>query len=413
MADTLRVDFSRLQTRMERFARFGQAADGGIHRSAFSDSYMEAHAWLCEQAKEAGLNCEIDGAHNAILSLPAGPPGAPMIMTGSHIDSVPGGGQLDGALGVMAGFESIVRLQELGVELQHPIAVVAFSDEEGRFGGMLGSQAMAGRLTPESLLSAKDLDNVSLVDAMKSRGLDAMYALRAARAPASIAHFVELHIEQGPVLDQENMNIGLVEGIVGLFRWQIRLIGQANHAGTTPMHMRRDALLGLSDFASEIQRVIDEDGSPQSVATIGRVSLTPGAANVVPSTVEFTLDVRDLDPDLLADLGNAFRRTLSAIARRRGLMFEFDVLSEIDPVKCDEDMLTLIRGVAQDMNVKHRRIPSGAAHDAQMMAELAPIAMIFVPSRDGRSHSPAEWTSWEDIEHGANCLLNTLYRLAK
>jgi N-carbamoyl-L-amino-acid hydrolase len=334
------------------------------------------------------------------------------VLTGSHIDSVPGGGQLDGALGVVAGLEALRRLHESGANLARPVELVAFTDEEGRFGGMLGSQAMSGQLTPEAVLGARDLSGVTLVDAMKPLDLDALHVLRAARSPSAVRSFVELHIEQGPVLDRAGIHVGVVEGIVGLFKWECRLLGAANHAGTTPMNMRRDAFQGLAEFAGEIDRILEENGGEASVATIGRVALRPGAANVVPARVEFTLEVRDIDPDVLAELGIGFRRAISAIARRRGLMFEYEVLSEIDPVSCDRSILAAVEAAAASLGAQTKRLPSGAAHDAQMMAELAPIGMIFVPSKDGRSHSPAEWTSWESIEIGANCLLRTLYALA-
>lgn len=372
---------------------------------------MEAQRWLRQRIEDAGLSLEIDGALNVIGRL-EGPPGQPAVVTGSHIDSVPGGGTLDGALGVVAGLEALRRIRELGVELSRPLEVVAFTDEEGRFGGMFGSQAMAGHLTPESILGARDLDGVSLVDAMQALECDAMHALRAARSPRSVQSFVELHIEQGPVLDRAGLHLGVVEGIVGLFKWNVRLRGVANHAGTTPMTMRNDAFQGLAELASQIDRILEEHGGGASVATIGRVELHPGAANVVPARAEFSLEVRDIDPDVLTELSLGFRRALSAIARRRGLMFEFEVLSEIDPVVCDPAVLAAVEEAARSLGVGSQRLPSGAAHDAQSMAYVAPVGMIFVPSKDGRSHSPAEWTSWESIEIGANCLLRTLLRLA-
>ena len=177
------------------------------------------------------------------------------------------------------------------------------------------------------------------------------------------------------------------------------------------MNMRQDAFQGLAEFAGELDRVLEEHGGDGSVATIGRVELFPGAANVVPARVDFTLEVRDIDPDVLAELGLGLRRAISAIARRRGLMFEFDVLSEIDPVRCDAGVLQAIEDSARSLGVSAHRMPSGAAHDAQSMADLCPVGMIFVPSKDGRSHSPAEWTAWESIEFGANCLLRTLLQL--
>jgi N-carbamoyl-L-amino-acid hydrolase len=407
----LRVDFSRLQADIETLASIGRREDHGIHRIAFSEAFMEAHAWLQERARAAGLHVRVDDALNVVVR--CGDPSAhDVVTTGSHIDSVPGGGHLDGALGVVAGLEALRRLQESGAALARPVELVAFTDEEGRFGGMLGSQAFSGRLTPETILGARDLAGDSLVETMRSLDLDALHVLRAARSPGTVRSFVELHIEQGPVLDRAGVHIGVVEGIVGLFKWDCRLLGTGNHAGTTPMNMRLDAFQGLAEFAGEIDRILEENGSEASVATIGRVELKPGAPNVVPARVDFSLEVRDIDPDVIAALGDGFRKALSAIARRRGLMFEYEVLSEIDPVTCDRAIVGTIERVAGELGVESRRLPSGAAHDAQMIAELAPIGMIFVPSKDGRSHSPAEWTSWESIEIGANCLLGTLYSLA-
>jgi N-carbamoyl-L-amino-acid hydrolase len=333
-------------------------------------------------------------------------------MTGSHLDTVPGAGYLDGALGVVAGLECLRRLEEQGVQTQRALECVAFSDEEGRFGGMFGSQAISGQLTPGAILSARDLDGLTLVEAMKSRGFDAQRALRARRSRSTLSAFVELHIEQGPVLDRKGMSVGVVEGIFGLFRWKARLIGTANHAGTTPMDMRNDAFLGLAEFSGATRRILEENGGPQSVATIGRVELLPGAANVIPGQVEFTLEVRDLDRQVLLDLQQAFRRALSATARRHGLMFEFDVLTEFDPVQCDTAVTDTIEQVSAALGVDYMRLPSGAAHDTQMMAQATRAGMVFVPSKDGRSHSPAEWSSWKAIERGANVLLHTLLRLA-
>jgi N-carbamoyl-L-amino-acid hydrolase len=239
-----------------------------------------------------------------------------------------------------------------------------------------------------------------------------MQALHARRSPDSLVAFVELHIEQGPVLDRRGISVGLVSGIAGLFKWEIRLIGVANHAGTTPMDLRHDAFQGAAEFAAALERILDEHGSPRSVATIGRLELKPGAANVVPGLAQFSLDVRDTDPEVLAALAEACRRTLSSIARRRGLMFEFQVLSELAPVQCDAGIVDTIGQCARALGIDSLTLHSGAAHDTQIMANITRTGMIFVPSQEGRSHSTAEWTALEDIERGANTLLNTLHRLA-
>jgi beta-ureidopropionase / N-carbamoyl-L-amino-acid hydrolase len=379
---------------------------------ALTDAHEEAVRWFVSRIEAAGLTPYIDDAYNVHGRL-RWDGTRPSVMTGSHLDTVPGGGSLDGALGVVTGLECLRRLAELQIETRLPLEVVSFLDEEGRFGGMPGSQAMAGRLTPDGIQEARDLDGVRFVDALRARGIDATHALRAARPKGSIDAFVELHIEQGPVLERRGARLGIVEGIVGLFKWKVRLLGVPNHAGTTPMDLRRDALGGLTELASAIPRILEENGGSRSVATIGRVELSPGAANVIPGRCEFTLDVRDLDPSVLGALAEAFRRALSAIARRRNLMFEFEVLSEIDPVRCDGGVTRIIEETVRDLGEPVERLPSGAAHDTGQLASITRVGMIFVQSKDGRSHSPAEWSSWEAIEAGANALLGTLYRLAR
>ncbi len=407
----LTIDFARLKQDIQHLATIGRDEDNGIYRMSFSPGDMAARDWLQGRIQEAGLDLYVDGAANIHARL--GWDGKrPSIMTGSHMDTVPRAGHLDGALGVLTGLECLRSIREQNLKLNFPLEAVAFTDEEGRFGQMFGSQAICGQLTPNSIQQSRDLNGVHLVDAMAERGLDAMDALNAQRNPDSIRAFVELHIEQGPVLERLNKRIGVVDAIAGLFKWQVRLIGEANHAGTTPMNMRRDAFQGLAELAGEIPRILEENGSTRSVATIGRVSLFPGAANVVPGRAEFSLEVRDTDPVIISQLADAFRGALSAIARRRELMFEFDVMSELSPVKCDSGVVSTISTLCDEMGIDATRMHSGAAHDTQIMSTITRAGMIFVPSKDGRSHSPSEWTAWEDIELGANTLLNSLCRLA-
>ena len=405
------VNASRLKDDIEHLAEVGRLEKRGIFRMAFSDGDMAGRAWFKQRLADAGLEIYQDGAANIHGRL-AWDGTRPSVITGSHLDTVPGAGHLDGALGVLVGMECLRRIKEEQVNLRFPLEVIAFSDEEGRFGGMLGSQSIAGKLTPESILNAVDLDGISLTEAMQQQGLDAMQALYARRNPDSIHAFLELHIEQGPILDQMGFSVGIVDAIAGLFKWDVSLIGTPNHAGTTPMHMRNDAFQALAEFSTQIQRVLDENGSERSVATIGRVNLSPGAANVVPGRVDFSLEVRDTERRVLDDLRNAFRRALSAIARRRDVMFEFSVLSEIEPVKCDTGLLRNLNDTADALKIPHLQMASGAAHDTQFMASITRAAMIFVPSKGGRSHSIAEWTEMEHIEKGANVLLNTLLHVA-
>jgi len=403
------IQFERLKSDILSLGEIGASReDRGIYRMAFTDADMSGKRWLKQRLEEAGAEARLDGAGNVIGRLP-GPEDQPAIIMGSHTDTVPRAGRLDGSLGVLCGLECLRALREADYELTRPVELISFSDEEGRFGGMFGSQSVTGMITPETLF-AEDLDGVSLRDAMEMQGLEPMAALDARRTPESVAAYLELHIEQGPVLDHSGESVGIVENITGLRKWLVRFRGEANHAGTTPMNMRRDAFMGLADFAHECPRILDENGGEHSRATVGSVQIVPGAANTVPGEVEFSLDVRDTSTELLEELTNAMRKALSAIARRRNLMMEFEIQSEIAPVSCDETLVDLVEAEARSLDLNYRRMPSGAAHDAQIMAAIAPVVMIFVPSKDGMSHSPAEWTDWNDIENGANLLLHSVMR---
>lgn len=409
--DLININRERLQADIDALAKIGRNDDYGIYRMAFSDADMLARQWFKDKVSEAGLDFYQDGAAN-LHARYGWDNETPSVMMGSHLDSVPAAGHLDGALGVLVALECLRCIKEQDLPLKYPLEAVAFSDEEGRFGGMFGSQAIAGMLSPEKIVNAIDLNGVTLIDAMKSVGLNAMDALHAQRNPDSLHAFIELHIEQGPVLDKKGISIGNVDAITGLFKWDVSLIGTPNHAGTTPMDMRKDAFMGLSEFASQIKRILDENGSPRSVATIGRVEITPGAANVIPGTVEFSLEARDTSDETLTDLACAFRKSLSAIARKHDLMFEFKVLSEIKPVKSDLGVVETIENVCKSLKLPFLQMASGAAHDTQIISNITRAGMIFVPSKDGRSHSIAEWTDMDDIEKGANVALNSMYRIA-
>ena len=207
------------------------------------------------------------------------------------------------------------------------------------------------------------------------------------------------------MLDRQQKAVGIVDEITGLFTWSVRLRGEANHAGTTPMEMRNDAFMGLAEFANELTRILEENGSDRSRATIGKAQILPGAANTVPGLVEFSLDVRDTSETVLDELSDSMRKALSAIARRRNLMFEFEQMSYLPPVKCSEPIVERLVEQANQLELSYEKMPSGAAHDAQIMGSIVPVGMIFVPSKNGQSHSPAEWTAWSDIEAGANLML--------
>ncbi|QEG39210.1 Zn-dependent hydrolase [Roseimaritima ulvae] len=407
----LSVDLDRIKHDILSLAEIGRnEQDRGIYRMAFTDADMEGKRWLSERIKDADLECSFDGAVNVSGTLP-GRSAGPRILVGSHIDTVPCAGALDGTLGVVTGLECLRCMRQAGITPPRTIELIAFSDEEGRFGGMFGSQSVCGEINPQSLAQMADLGGVTLQDELRRHGYDPMGSLDAARDPESIAAYLELHIEQGPVLDRTKKSIGVVDEITGLFTWSVCLRGEANHAGTTPMDMRNDAFMGLADFAHEVPRVLEENGSDRSRATIGKAQILPGATNTVPGLVEFSLDVRDTSEAVLDELASAFRKALSAIARRRHLMFEFEQKSYLQPVACDQTIVSRLMKQAERLQLEHVKMPSGAAHDAQIMGKMVPVGMIFVPSKNGQSHSPAEWTAWSDIEAGANLMLQTLLNM--
>lgn len=407
----MRIDLERVKGALLDLAEIGfNEEDKGVYRLGFSEADWQARRWLMQLLEDEGFSPRMDGAGNVFGRY--GPGDRPSVTVGSHLDSVPAGGIFDGSLGVVAALEILRLCRDNDLDLEYPVELVATSEEEGRFGGMLGAQAMAGELTPEFLLNAHDPDGLRLADAMQRRGLDPLNALEARRKPDSMRAFLELHIEQGPVLDQSGKTIGVVDNIAGVFKWIVHLRGKADHAGTAPMNMRSDAFMGLADFAHEIPRIIDEHGTDRSRLTVGKVELKPGSPHTIPGEAMFTLVGRDSSADVMHRLCDACRVVLSAIARRQKLMFEYEQTSWLDPVDCSPAIIDLLDRHAQRAGVSYQHMPSGAGHDTQFMTQVTEAGMLFVPSVGGVSHAPDEWTHWEDIESGANLLLAAVLELS-
>ncbi len=305
-ADGIVLD--RLRSDLLELAQIGKRGEEpGVFRLGFTAQDMEARHWLMAKITEAGGTARMDEAGNVIGRWFDSD--KPCVMTGSHIDSVPAGGMFDGTLGVLAGLECARVLSALPTPPERPFEVVAFADEEGRFGGMFGVQALTGTTTLEWIHQARTASGEKLTDCMTAQGFDPDRALDARRAPGSVHAFCELHIEQGPVLEQTGKQIGVVEGISGVFKWMVRLGGKANHAGTAPMNMRSDAFMGLADFAHEIPRIIAEEGTDKSRLTVGKVELKPGNPHTVPGEAEFSLVGRDIDLEVMKAIGLACRKT--------------------------------------------------------------------------------------------------------
>ncbi len=406
----MQVNAARLRANLEQLATFGREADGGITRPALSEADIQARRWYADLARQAGLAVTVDGLFNVTARL--GSSGKAAVWSGSHLDSVPHGGMFDGALGAMAALECVRRLREESVPLRHPVAAAAFCDEEGAFHGFLGSKGLAHGWTEPELRAMHNSEGASVIDALARWHVDPARATATTLGPGAVHAFVELHIEQGPVLEDNATNIGIVTGIVGINNGVFTFTGRPDHAGTTPMHLRRDALRGAAAFLDRLPALPGKHGSPTSVATCGQLHVAPGANNVVPSSAVVHVDFRDQDPEALRRLEAAMLDTARECAASHDLGLEYTLESSTAPIAMDAALADISERAARKLGLSTRRMPSGAGHDTQVMAALAPAGMIFVPSRDGRSHSALESTSWDDIANGANVLLNTLLDMA-
>ncbi len=405
----MRINRQRLLRDIADLGAIGRTPEGGVSRPSWSDADLEGRRWLVERIHAAGLEGTVDGAGNIFGRWE---PGGPVVMVGSHIDTVPNGGTLDGALGVLAGLECLRCIKETGIRLRHPLELVAFTDEEGAFGGFFGSYAFAGKLTPDAIAASHDVTGRSIADAMQRVGLDAMQAMAARRNPADIRAYFELHIEQGPILERQRANIGIVETIVGIQRFGVTFRGRADHAGTTALPDRKDALLGAADLIRRAHDLVLAEGTPASRVTVGFMQVKPGVPNIVPAEAYLTYELRDVSRMKLDQLQARSRDFVHRIATDWHLTSSIENILDIDPVPLSTDLQQAIQSAADEVGCSTFRLPAMAGHDAQVVGTIAPAAMIFVPSRDGRSHSPAEFTSEDDIERGANVLLNTLLRIS-
>jgi N-carbamoyl-L-amino-acid hydrolase len=404
----------RLATRLRGLARFGALPGGGVTRSTWSPAYEEARAWLLAEIKAAGLEGWVDGAGNVFGGLGARGFSAadPVVLTGSHIDTVPEGGTLDGALGVLAGLECLERIRETGAPHRRPLVVAAWSDEEGRYGSLFGSRAFCGNLDVARIPEMAAVDGERLVDAMARAGFDAGRVPEARAPDGAVAAYVELHIEQGPRLEEAGIPIGVVEAIVGVRRARVIFRGQADHAGTTPMERRRDAFLAAADFALKARDLVGRRGSARSVTNVGVVHVHPGASNIVPGRAELVHEMRDPDDAVLETLAAQIRALARRVARRREIAVEVLPLSATRPAPCAPSVQDAVARAAAELGLASLPLYSAAGHDAQNLAAITEAGMIFIPSRGGRSHRVDEASDDDAIERGANVLLGTLLALA-
>jgi N-carbamoyl-L-amino-acid hydrolase len=400
----IRVDGRRLSGTLEALGRIGRnPATGGINRLAFSEADLEARSYVAGLMREAGLDVAVDYAGNLVGRRSGREAGALPIVFGSHIDSVPEGGNYDGPVGALAAVEVARVLAERRIETRHPIEVIVFSNEEG---GKTGSRALIGEVGVGEL-SLPTASGKTIGEGIAFVGGDPHRLDQVRREPGSIAAFLELHVEQGAVLERRGVEIGVVEGIVGIKRWNVAVEGFANHAGTTPMDARQDALVAAARFIDLAHRVARETPGRQ-VATVGRITAEPGAPNVIPGRVRFTLEIRDLEMSKIDRIFALLEAEADRIGRETGTDFAFEQFYVSYAALTDERLRRVIEEAASGLGLSHMRLPSGAGHDAQSMAKLGPVGMIFVPSRSGISHSPREFTALGDVVNGANVLLRTV-----
>lgn len=409
----LRINAERLARSVEQLAAIGQLPGGGVRRIAYTPEDLAARAQVQARMAAAGMQVHVDAAGNLIGIYAGTSPDWPLLMTGSHLDTVPTGGRYDGAFGVLAALEVVQTLAEQQLRLRHSLAVVVFTDEEG---SMIGSQAIAGTVVPDPDYYRRP-DGEEIRTCLKRIGGDwdaitqaYLSPVRVAASPANrIAAFVELHVEQGPVLESQGKQIGIVEGIVGQRRYQVTVMGRANHAGTTPMALRQDALVAAAQIVLAVQAIGNLPG--QQVATVGRLTVFPNAANVIPGQVDLSVDVRDLSNTRLDELVAQLTRQLDAIAAQTRTQITLTPCLQTDPAPADPAIQGVIAQACESLGLSYTFLPSRASHDAQEMARIAPMGMIFVPSVAGLSHAEAEYTTPEQCTDGANVLLQTLLAL--
>ena len=403
----LRVNAKRLEQGIAALAEFGKNAHGGLDRVAFSDADIQGHKYLISLMKDAGLDVRVDEAGNIIGRREGLMPERPPIMFGSHSDTVPDGGKYDGALGVLGAIECAQVLYENNIITQHPLEVVVFTDEEG---GLVGSRAMTGTLTPDALEIVSH-SRKTVRQGIIDLGGNPEKLDRVARKEGDIKAFLEIHIEQGKILETKNIDIGVVEGIVGISWWNVTIEGFSNHAGTTPMDMRQDALLAASHLVIAVNRVVTSVPGRQ-VGTVGRIKAEPGAPNVIPGKVVMSLELRDLSGEKIQSLYEKIEKEAQDIAERTETKITFSSIDAMAiPAPTDTRIRKYIDESAKELGLSTLFMPSGAGHDAQNMTKIAPTGMIFIPSVGGISHSPKEYSRPEDIVNGVNVLLHTILKI--
>ena len=404
----MKIDRDRLERTITELGRIGETPRGGLTRLALSDDDRRGRDWMVAHMCEAGLRVTVDQMGN-IFGERAGTESLPPVMVGSHVDSVPTGGKYDGQLGVLCALEAIRTLNDQKIRTRHPVTLVIFTNEEGaRFQpAMIASGVMAGKIALEDAYNARDKDGLRLVDELERIG----YLGPEPCVPRAIRAYLELHIEQGPILEEERLSVGVVEGIVAISWARLTVHGVQDHAGPTPMRIRHDALVAAAEVVAGARRIAREIGGDM-VTTVGTLTVTPNIVNAIPGRVVLSIDMRDPKTETLPRARALLDTLVREACGREGVTYELEHYWQVPCTPFDAEVVAAVERAARSTGARHRRMLSGAGHDAQYMAVLGPTGMIFVPSRGGRSHCEEEFTAIEDIEDGANTLFLAALDLA-
>nr|AAL55413.1 L-N-carbamoylase HyuC [Arthrobacter sp. BT801] len=410
---SLRAQADRIEKDIRDLARFS-AGGPGVTRLSYTPEHAAARDLIIAAMQQAGLDVREDGLGNITGRREGSDPDLPAIAVGSHFDSVRNGGMFDGTAGVVCALEAARVVNESEYVNRHPFEFIAIVEEEGsRFNsGMLGGRALAGLVTDEDLDKLKDEDGISVRDAATEFGLQPGNLQTSVRSRLDLRAFIEPHIEQGPVLEQEGIEIGVVTSIVGIRTLRVAVLGRSDHAGTTPMHLRQDALIPSALMVREVNRLVNELGD-ETVATVGHLTVAPGGINQVPGEVNFTLDLRSPHEESLKQIVKQITVMIQEVASQAEVTANVEEFFSLDPVPLAPSVVDAVRQAASNLRFSHRDMPSGAGHDSMFISQVTDVGMVFVPSRDGRSHVPEEWSDFDDLRKGTDVVLGVMTALDK
>ena len=407
----LTINRERFLQDLDDLARIGATAEGGVSRPALSAEDVAGRNWYKEKVVEAGLEFHSDGAGNLSAVLRSDHPDAKTLIVGSHLDSVLDGGRFDGSLGVLSAFEAICTIKEAGVSLPFHVEAISFTDEEGSILGLVGSMALAGKLHAEDLQNPRG-GRDTLVPGMERIGISDETVMAARRDPSTLHGYIEVHIEQGTRLEEAGIDIGVVTAMVGIRSAAVRFLGAAAHAGTMPMDRRRDALWGASEFVLQARELGMEQFTP-GVVNVGKINAKPGAFNIVPAEVELALEFRHSTLEMMDALQESLFALAESVAQQYGLRVEIELGHTVPPAPMDGEMMKMVEQATKKLGLSHTQLLSFAGHDAQIMSQVTPSALYFVPSVGGISHNPKEYTKPDDCVNGANVMLQSILLLAE